>query len=183
MQPKDVQRGALIELRDSETGQWLPLFIISIVHDHVECRTIANEPILTTTTALIENARLRPRDGSCRDCGDDAHEGPCIDRLCSECGVCVSSRCSQHPQSAVHVYRRQRYLAEIVLDKPYPTRESSEALRRDLSDQMRTLRFADELRGRVMLKPLERTEILSAIENALQLIDALPNNTKRRRSS
>jgi hypothetical protein len=153
------------------------------VHDNVECRTLANEPILTTTSALIKDARLRPRDGSCRDCGDEAHDGPCIDRQCSECGVAVSSRCSQHPQQPVHVYRRLRYLAEIVEDKPYPTREQSEALRRDLLEQMRTLRDAEQPRqGRVMITAVGRAEILSALENAAKLIDSLPS-AKRRRTS
>ena len=181
MEPRHIKRGALIELRDEETEQWIPLSIISIVHDNVECRTLANEPIFTTTSALITNARLRPSDGSCRDCGDEAHEGPCVDRQCSECGVTVSSRCSQHPQSAVHVYRRLRYLAEIVEDKPYPTREQSEALRRDLAEQMQTLRSAEEPRqGRVLLKSTERFDILSALENALKLIESLPGEKRRR---
>ena len=187
MEPKSIQRGALIELRDSETGQWIPLSIISIVHNTVECRTLTNEPILTTTSALIKDARLRPSNGSCRDCGDEAHEGPCIDRQCSACGVTVSSRCSQHPQSAVHVYRRLRYLAEIVEDKPYPTREQSSALRRDLIEQMQTLRNAAEVRGagwsgKVMISSLERADILSALENAARLIDSLPSSEKRRGS-
>jgi hypothetical protein len=180
---KSIQRGALIELRDAETNQWRPLSIISIVHDNVECRTLANEPILTTTSALIKDARLRPRDGSCRDCGDEAHEGPCIDRQCSECGVTVGSRCSQHPQSAVHVYRRLRYLAEIVEDKPYPTREQSEALRRDLAEQTRVLRNASEVRqGKVMISGIERADVLSALENAARLIDSLPRDKRRRDS-
>jgi hypothetical protein len=180
MERKSLQHGTLIELRDSETGQWIPLSIISIVFDNVECRTLSNEPILTTKSALIKDARLRPRDGSCRDCGDDAHNGPCIDRQCAECGVTVGSRCSQHPQSAVHVYRRLRYLAEIVEDKPYPTREQSTVLRRDLLEQMRVLRFAEEPRqGRVMITSLERAEILSALENAAKLIDSLPTEKKR----
>jgi hypothetical protein len=180
LDPKDIKHGSLIELRDSETGQWLPLTIISIVHDHVECRTLANEPILTTTSALLKDARLRPRDGSCRDCGDEAHDGPCIDRQCSECGACVSSRCYQHPQSAVHVYRRLRYLAEIVEDKPYPTRETSRALHQDLVEQMRTLRNTEEVRqNRYMINGLMRSEILSALENAASLIDSLPTEKKR----
>lgn len=182
MDPKSIQRGALIELRDTETNQWRPLSIISIVFDNVECRTLANEPILTTKLELTKDARLRPRDGSCRDCGDEAHEGPCIDRQCSECGVAVGSRCSQHPQSAVHVYRRLRYLAEIVEDKPYPTREQSQALQRDLMEQMRALRDAREVRqGTVMINVVERAEILGALENAMKLIDALP--TEKRRGS
>ena len=61
MDPKSIQRGALIELRDTETNQWLPLTIISVVFDKVECRTLANEPIFTTTSALIMDARLRPQ--------------------------------------------------------------------------------------------------------------------------
>lgn len=180
MEPKNLQRGALIELRDTETGQWLPLTIISIVSDNVECRTLANELILTTTSALIKDARPRPSNGSCGDCGDDAHEGVCIERCCSECGADVVSRCSQHPQRPVHVYRRQRYLAEVVEDKPYPTREQSAALRRDLLEQMHALRNATEVRqGRVMITGNERGEILSAIENAVRLIDALPTEKRR----
>ena len=180
LEPKDIKHGALIELRDSETSQWLPLSIISIVFDNVECRTLANEPIFTTTSALIMDARLRPRDGSCRDCGDDAHDGPCIDRQCSECGVTVSSRCSQHPQRPVHVYKRLRYLAEIVEDKPYPTRELSAAVQRDLLEQMRTLRNATEVRqGRLMITTVERAEILSALENAAALIESLPGEKRR----
>ena len=182
MEFKSIRSSALIELRDTETGQWLPLTIISIVFDNVECRTLANEPILTTTSALIKDARLRPRDGSCRDCGDEAHEGTCIDRQCSECGVTVSSRCSQHPQRPVHVYRRLRYLAEIVEDKPYPTREQSAVIRRDILEQMRVLRDAEEVRhGRVMLTAIARAEILSALDNAVRLIDELP--TEKRRTS
>ena len=180
LEPKDIKHGALIELRDSETSQWLTLSIISIVFDNVECRTLANEPIFTTTSALIMDARLRPRDGSCRDCGDDAHDGPCIDRQCSECGASVSSRCSQHPQKPVHVYRRLRYLAEIVEDKPYPTREQSAAILRDILEQMRTLRDAEEVRqGRVLLTTVARAEILSALENAAKLIDSLPGEKRR----
>ena len=182
MEPKDIKRGALIELRDEETSQWLPLSVISVVHDHVECRTLSNEPILTTVAALAKDARLRPRDGSCRDCGDEAHDGPCVDRQCSECGSCVSSRCSQHPTAAVHVYKRVRYLAEIVEDKPYPTRESSEALRRDLAEQMQTLRNATEVRqNRYMITGSERADIMSAIDNAAKLIEALPGEKRRRR--
>jgi len=182
MQPKDIQRGALIELRDAETQQWIPLSIVSIVFDNVECRTLANEPILTTKAALIKDARLRPSDGSCRDCGDEAHDGPCIDRVCSECGSCVSSRCSQHPQSPVHIYKRLRYLAEIVEDKPYPTRESCHALQKDLITQMYTLRKAEQPRqSRVMITIVERSEILSALENAIRLIDELPSEKRRSR--
>ena len=182
MEPKSIQHGALIELRDTETNQWIPLTIISIVFDNVECRTLANEPIFTTKSALIKDARLRPSNGSCRDCGADAHFGPCTDRRCSECGAEVSSRCSQHPLRPVHVYKRLRYLAEIVEDKPYPTREQSQALRRDLAEQMRVLRNASEVRqGKVMISGLERAEILGALENAAKLIDSLP--TEKRRSS
>ena len=181
LEPRDIKRGVLIELRDEETGQWLPLSIISIVHDNVECRTLSNEPILTTMSALIKDARLRPRDGSCRDCGDDAHDGPCIDRQCSECGSCVASRCSQHPTAAVHVYKRVRYLAEIVEDKPYPTREAAEALRRDLAEQMQALRNATEVRqNRYMITGAERVEIMSAIDNAAKLIEGLPGEKRRR---
>jgi len=183
MDPKHIKHGVRIELLDSETAQWVPLTIISIVFDKIECRTLANEPILTTTAALIKDARLRPYDGSCADCGYDAHDGPCVERICSECGVEVSSRCSRHPYVPVHVYRRKRYLAEVVADKPYPTREQSEALRRDLLTQMQTLRSAEEPRqGRVMIKGTERADILSAIENAVALIDSLPSPHKRRGS-
>ena len=182
MEPKDIQRGALIELRDAETGEWIPLSIRSIVFDNVECRTLANEPILTTTTALIKDARLRPRDGSCRDCGDEAHDGPCIDRQCGECGATISSRCSQHPQAPVHVYRRLRYLAEVVADKPYPTRERSEELRRDLTTQMRMLRDAEQPRqSRVMITVVQRSEVMSALENAIKLIESLPSEKRRGR--
>ncbi len=184
MDPKSIKHGALIELRDTETGQWLPLTIRSIVFDNVECRTLANEPILTTTSALIKDARLRPSNGSCRDCGDEAHDGPCVERVCSECGAEVSLRCSQHPQQPVHVYKRLRYLAEIVENKPYPTYEQSVPLQRDLAEQMRTLRNATEVRqNRFMITGLERSEIMSALENATKLIDALPNEKKKRQSS
>lgn len=181
LHPRDIKHGACIELRDAESGGWIPLTIISIVHDHVECRTIHNEPILTTTTALFKDARLRPRDGSCADCGDEAHGGSCVERRCSECGSEVSSRCSQHPQRPVHVYRRLRYLAEVVDDKPYPTREGAKALRRDLLEQMQTLRAAEEPRqGRVMIKSTERSAVLAAIENAVALIDSLPGSRSSR---
>jgi hypothetical protein len=182
MEPKSIQRGTLIELYDAETKQWLPLTIVSIVFDKVECRTLANEPILTTTSALIKDARLRPRDGSCPDCGYEAHDGPCVERRCAECGAEVSSRCSRHPDQPVHVYRRKRYLAEIEHDKPYPTRESCLALQKDLAAQMYTLRHAEQPRqSRVMITVVERSEILSALENAIRLIDSLP--TEKRRSS
>ena len=176
MEPGHIKRGALIELRDAETGKWIPLTIVSIVFDCIECRTLANEQILTTTSALVKDARPRPSNGACADCGDDAHEGVCIERCCSECGVDVVSRCSQHPHRPVHVYRRQRYLAEVVEDKPYPTREQSAALRRDLMEQMRALRDAAEVRqGRVLLTTVARAEILSVLENAAALIDSLPS--------
>jgi hypothetical protein len=183
LEPKSLKNGARIELRDDETKEWIPLTIVSIVHDNVECRTLANEPILTTTSALLKDARLRPYDGSCTDCGYEAHDGPCVERRCAECGAEVASRCSQHPQRPVHVYRRVRYLAEIIEDKPYPTRELVQSLRRDLLEQMQTLRSAEEPRqGRVMIKGTDRSDILSAIENAVALIDALPSPNKRRAS-
>lgn len=181
MEPKHIQRGALIELCDHETGHWIPLSIVSIVFDKVECRTLSNETILSTTSALIKDARLRASDGSCRDCGDTAHDGPCVDRQCAECGARVASHCFQHPTRAVHVYKRLRYLAEIVEDRPYPTRELSAALCQDLFAQMQTLRNAEEPRqGRVMITALERTEIMSALENAVTLIDSLPGEKRRR---
>ena len=182
MEPKNLKQGALIELRDEESESWIPLTIISVVHDKVECRMLTGEPIYTTTSALIMNARLRPRDGSCADCGWEAHDGPCVERCCSECGVEVASRCSQHPHRPVHVYRRMRYLAEIVEDKPYPTREQCEALRRDLMEQIQTLRSAEEPRqGRVLIKSTERFDILSALENAAKLIESLPDEKRRTR--
>jgi len=182
MDPKNIKRGTLIELRDDETGQWLALSIISIVFDKVECRTLRNEPILTTTSALIKDARLRPHDGSCRDCGDEAHDGPCLDRICAECKARVRGRCTQHPEHPVHVYRRKRYLAEIEEDKPYPTRETTIALQQDLAAQMRALRDANEVRqNRYLITGLERAEILSALENALGLIESLPTEKWRSR--
>ena len=106
MDPKTIKPGAMIELRDEETESWIPLTIVAVSEDgNVMCHTIMEAPILTKTSSLITGARLRPRDGSCRDCGDEAHDGPCIERLCSECGAPVSSRCSQHPTQPVHVYR------------------------------------------------------------------------------
>lgn len=183
LEPKSLKQGALIELRDAECGEWIPLTVVAVTENNVECRMLTGEPILTTTSALIKDARLRPHDGSCRDCGDEAHQGSCIERRCSECGADVSSRCSQHPQRPVHVYRRQRYLAEIVEDKPYPTRDQAVMLRHDLLEQMRTLRSAEEPRqGRVLIKTIDRFNILSAIENAVALIDSLPSNNKRRSS-
>lgn len=181
MDPKSMQRGALIEVRDMETDQWLPLTIVSVSagSSNVECRMLTGEAIFTTTSALIKDARLRPRDGSCRDCGYEAHDGPCIERRCSECGAEVSARCSQHPQSAVHVYRRLRYLAEIIEDKPYPTRETSRALQQDIAEQLRVLRNANEVRqNRYMITGLERSEILSALENVARLIDSLPSEKR-----
>lgn len=181
LDPASIKRGALIELRDDEGHSWIPMTITSVEGNNVECQTLADETILTTTAALVKDARLRPRDGSCRDCGDEAHQGSCVEHRCSECGAEVSSRCSQHPQRPVHVYRRQRYLAEIVEDKPYPTWEQAAALRRDLLEQMQTLRHAEEPRqGRVMIKATDRFEIVSAIENVIALIDALPGGKRRR---
>ena len=179
--PKQIKAGALIELRDEESQAWLPLTIVGVTGTNVECRTLTGEPILTTVSALVTDARLRPRDGSCADCGYEAHDGPCVERVCSECGVEVSSRCSQHPQQPVHVYRRVRYLAEIVADKPYPTREWSRGIRNDLAEQMRILRNAEQPRqSRVMITVTERADMLSAIENAIQLIDALPTEKRGR---
>jgi hypothetical protein len=179
LEPGNITKGALIELRDAETSRWIPLTVATVERDKVECRTLADEPILTTVSALLKDARLRPRDGSCIDCGD-AHDGPCIERVCAECGVEVGLRCSHHPRSAVHVYRRVRYLAEVVEDKPYPTQELSAALRTDLLEQMRALRDAEEPRqGRVLIEAVERSEILAAMENAVRLIDALPGARRR----
>lgn len=180
MDIKNIRPGVLIELHDEETGQWIPLTIMFVIDRKVECQTLAGEPILTTAGRLIQSARLRPHNGSCGDCGYDAHDGPCVERCCSECGVAISSRCSQHPYSAVHVYRRKRYLAEIIKDKPYPTRETSETIRRDIAEQMRMLRNTSEVRqNRYMITGLERSEILSALENAARLIDSLPSERKR----
>ncbi|HSX22429.1 MAG TPA: hypothetical protein VLE97_06590 [Gaiellaceae bacterium] len=181
MDPKHVKPDVLIELRDQETESWIPLTIVSVTRDKVECVTLAHETILTTISALVTDARLRPRDGSCADCGYEAHDGPCIERVCSECGVEVSSRCSQHPYQAVNVYRRLRYLAEVVAEKPFPTRESCEALRRDFVAQMQTLRNAEQPRpSRVMITVADRADILSALENALALIESLPGGKRRR---
>lgn len=180
LDPGSIKQGALIELRDAETAQWIPLTIATVALDRIECRTLADEPILTTVAALLKDARMRPRDGSCADCGDDAHDGACVERVCAECGVDVGSRCSRHPQTPVHVYRRVRYLAEVVEDKPYPTQELSAALRTDLLAQMRALRDAEEPRqGRVLIKTVERSEILAAMENAVRLIDSLPGARRR----
>lgn len=182
MDPKHIKRGTLIELLDHEADQWIPLTIVSIVYDNIECRTLRNEPILTTRIALIKDARLRPSDGTCRDCGDEAHDGTCVDRICTECSAQVRSRCVQHPEAPVHVYRRKRYLAEIEADKPYPTREGNLPLQRDLVAQMSTLRDAEEVRqNRVMITGVQRTEILSALENAIRLIESLPTEKRRTR--
>jgi len=180
MDPKSIRPSAPIELRDDETQTWIPLTIVKVAGDNVECRTLADEVILTTISALVKDARLRARDGSCRDCGYDAHDGPCVERRCSECGAEVSSHCSRHPDQPVHVYRRKRYLAEIEHDKPYPTRESCLALQKDLITQMHTLRNAEQPRqSRVMITVVERSEIVSALENAIRLIDALPTEKRR----
>lgn len=180
MDPKHIKPDVMIELRDEETKSWLPLTIAAVTQNNVECRMLTGEPIFTTKAALIADARLRPRDGSCSDCGYEAHDGPCIERICSECGAEVSSRCSQHPHQAVHVYRRLRYLAEVVEDKPFPTRESCEALRRDLVTQMQTLRNAEQPRpSRVMITASDRADIMSALENALALIESLPGKRRR----
>jgi hypothetical protein len=184
MDPKHIKPGALIELRDEETDSWLALTIVSVsaTSGNIECRMLTGEPILTTASALIAGARPRPRDGSCGDCGYDAHDGPCEERRCSECGAEVSSCCSQHSDRPVHVYRRKRYLAEIVADKPYPTREACEALRRDLALQMSILRNAEQPRqSRVMITVGDRADILSALENAAALIERLPTEKPRRR--
>jgi hypothetical protein len=182
MDPKHIKRGALIELRDDETATWIPLTVVSILapSGSVECRTLANETILTTVAALVKDARPRPSDGRCRDCGYDAHDGPCVERRCSECGAEVSSRCVRHPEAPVHVYRRKRYLAEIEEDKPYPTREWALGLQCDLVEQMRVLRDAEQPRqNRVMITTVERGELLSALENAIRLIDLLPTEKRR----
>lgn len=48
-----------------------------------------------------DDARVQEAsDSACHNCGDE-HDGPCEERRCSECGVEVGSRCSQHPQSPV----------------------------------------------------------------------------------
>jgi len=180
MDPKHIRPGVLIELRDEEVGEWIPLTIMQVAAGNVECWTLAEEPILTTTDVLVKDARLRARDGSCRDCGYDAHDGPCVERRCAECGAEVSGHCSRHPDQAVHVYRRKRYLAEIEHDKPYPTREGNSALEKDLIAQMQTLRNAEQPRqSRVMITVVERAEILSALENAIQLIGSLPSEKRK----
>ena len=75
-----------------------------------------------------------------------------------------------------------RYLAEIEEDKPYPTREWAAGIQRDLIEQMRVLRNVSEVRqNRYMINGLERSEILSALENAIRLIDALPTEKRRSR--
>jgi hypothetical protein len=179
LDPKSIKRGALVEMRDDDRGEWIPLTIISIVFDNVELRTISNQPIHAKMADVAIRCRPRPADGSCRDCGDEAHEGSCIDRCCSECGHDVASRCSLHPRAAIHVYRRERWLAELIEDRPYPTQEDSEPLRRDLHDQIATLRNADRPRaGRVMITALQATEIQSALENAAALIGRLPKKTR-----
>jgi len=181
MDPKHIKPDVMIELRDEETRSWLPLTIVSVAGESVACRTLSDEPILTTVSTLVTDARLRPRDGSCADCGYEVHGGPCTERVCSECGAEVSSRCSRHPYQAVNVYRRLRYLAEVIHDKPFPTRDMAEALRRDLVAQMHTLRNAEQPRqSRVMITASDRADILSAIENVLALIEALPNEKRRR---
>jgi predicted Zn-ribbon and HTH transcriptional regulator len=181
MDPKHVVKGAMIELYDDETKTWIPLTIVSVSQSgNVECKMLDDAKILTTAAALVSGARLRPRDGSCKDCGYEAHEGPCEERRCSDCGSEVSSRCSQHPTSAVHVYRKMRYLADIIEEKPYPTRQSCEALRRDLIEQMQTLRNAEQPRqSRVMITVTQRMEIISALENATKLIESLPGERRR----
>lgn len=180
MDPKHIKPDVMIELRDEETKSWLPLTIVSVTRERVECRMLTGEPILATMASLTTDARLRPRDGSCADCGYDAHDGPCVERRCAECGAEVSSRCSQHPYQAVNVYRRMRYLAEIEHDKPYPTRESCLALQKDLITQRHTLRNAEQPRqSRVMITVGDRADILSALENAIRLIDSLPSEKRR----
>jgi len=174
MDARDIKNGALIELRDDETDQWIQLTVVSVVFDNVECRTLANEPILTTIAALKTNARLRPRDGSCADCGHEAHDGPCTERRCSECNREIMGRCFDHPLRAVHVYRRIRYLAEVIEDKPYPTQETAEALRRDLIAQMHTLRASRGPQGWLKLRSTDLMDVVSAIENAVALIESLP---------
>jgi hypothetical protein len=173
---EQIKPGKHVELRDDESKDWLPLTIMTVSGKNVECRMTTGEAIFATIDDLLVNARLRPYDGSCADCGDDAHAGPCIERRCSDCGSDVSSRCSQHPLAPVHVYRRIRYLAEVVAEKPYPTQETAAALRRDLVTMMHTLRNAEQPRqSRVMITVADRADILSAIENAVQLIESLPS--------
>ena len=183
LDPKHIRPGALIELRDDETDQWIPLTIDTVAAGgNVECHTIANEKIFTMASALIADARLRPRDGSCQDCGYDAHDGPCVERRCSECNAEVSGPCIRHPDRPVHVYRRKRYLAEIEEAKPYPTREWAGGILRDLVAQVQVLRNAEEVRqGRFMIRGTERFEIISALENAIRLIDALPTEKRKGR--
>lgn len=175
-----IKPGALIELRDEETQQWIPLTIESIDGFRARCRMLSGEIILSTVADLAKDARLRPRDGSCADCGWEAHDGPCTERVCSACGVEVSSRCSQHPQQPVNVYRRIRYLAEIVEDKPYPTRESCAALRADLIDQMDVLRNGERPRpSRVMITAQQQYDMIAALDAAVTLLNALPSEKKR----
>lgn len=182
MDPKHIKPDVMIELRDDETKSWLPLTIVSVTRDNIECQMLTGEPIFTTMSSLVADARLRPRDGSCADCGWEAHDGPCIERVCSQCGCEVSSRCSQHPQQPVNVYRRIRYLAEIIEDKPFPTQESCAALRADLIDQMDALRNGERPRpSRVMITAQQSFDILSAIDAAVNLINSLPSEKKRGR--
>ena len=182
LRPEALKPGTLIELRDDETKSWLPLTIESIIGNNVTCKMLSDEIILSTVADLTKDARLRPRDGSCADCGWEAHDGPCIERVCSACGVEVSSRCSQHPQQPVHVYRRIRYLAEIVEDKPFPTQESCAALRADLIDQMDVLRNGERPRpSRVMITAQQSGDMICALDAAVNLLNTLPSEKKRGR--
>jgi DNA-binding CsgD family transcriptional regulator len=55
-----IKVGTLIELRDAESAAWIPLTIVSVVFDNVECRTTTNQPIFTKTSDLVRDARLPP---------------------------------------------------------------------------------------------------------------------------
>jgi len=183
MDHKYIRQGARIELYDEETKTWVQLTIVKVTESsgNVECKMLSGEAIFTTTTALMTGARPRPYDGHCADCGCEAHEGACEERRCSECNAEVTGRCLHHPMQPVHVYRRVRYLAEILDDKPYPTQQTCEALRRDLVEQMQTLRNAEQPRAsRVMITVTQRAEILSALDNAATLIESLPGDKRRR---
>jgi hypothetical protein len=179
---KHIKPGVLIEVRDEETASWLPLTIDEVTLDAVKCHMLTGELIYAKKSELIKDARLRPRDGSCADCGWEAHDGPCVERVCSACGVEVSSRCSQHPHQPVNVYRRIRYLAEIVDDKPFPTQERYAALRADLIDQMDVLRNGEKPRpSRVMITAQQSGDMICALDAAVNLINALPSEKKRGR--
>lgn len=100
-------------------------------------------------------------------------------KSCTACGARLhdSVRCKVHPTASLNV--TEEVLATRVEPAPsLPTRENSEALRRDLYEMRCMLRDhpnKDTFGTILRLKPQDAADIISALENAAALIERLPH--------